>query len=355
MNRRFKTAALALPLLLVSCGSPETPQQEGGSSTDTGLPSSSDAKGAWVANLTRPQIDGEQLTVTTLDVARIVRNGVTLGQVYVYSKGDIDYVELTTSFVGNINEPLESTAEEKLTTTRHTLKPFPTGKVIVGARACVAPERAIVAGKNCGAERLVTFLSDNRDSEQMALQAKIHLKELELVELSSMSAAALKRFIALQSKCETDLQGKERIETLRRLIENFLATGTVNVQEFFKPLDFNVPQFSSQMQLLTMLPFAELVEPLTKIAAKFESMGSKLDALTKALPLFKPPANPILGMSQLGGAIFDLFTADKQIIGKCLADDIAKSEMGILTAKIQEATKELQELKTQLKSEGEAQ
>lgn len=310
----MKSTSLLLPCFLVfSCSQP--PVEKRNETSTAPQPPAADANKLIVPDLARPSIDASQLSLTSLSIARQRKSdGTEVGTLYISAPGDADYVEIRASYLGGGTFPPESLAPEKVIRNRYMLKAFPKGTVVVSARACVEPARAIIANVQCGPVRNENFTSNNVNQALLDLENELARKKAELAQLQSTLVNDLGRLQQQLSQCKGNQANAEKARVLSNVLSTFLSSGTLNVSAFFQPTT-STSDSGAMIAQNNLAPVGATLEGA--LSGTSSTILESFSGIASAIPLFKNSGDPVKAMSTFGTAIYDLFSADHQFVKEC--------------------------------------
>lgn len=293
-----------------------------------------------MSSLTREPVSISSVDVFNLIVANSANQGIHTRTAHFTSTGSTDYIDLQ---LCHNQKGCEAT--QKLIVDEAALVTPYSGLYTVRVRACVYPGRSLTPSTLCGAWKTEDFeISVSASPEALALFNERQAKLAQLAELTKFMEKTLETFVQNSSVCAVKQETAERINAIRGITQNFLSLGehlmSYAVQ---RSQDKDSQKYAGQ-------PVSPIQKPLEKNSeklAKFMEFDSTIRTIAQAKGYFES-AQPVNGVQTLGMAIFDIFTAAKQIPGQCLAKDIADSEMASLNANIKQLKSRISEIDTLL-------
>jgi hypothetical protein len=325
---RFAAAAL----LLAACG------QNSATEHETSLNSNDANSGYSVANLLRATANMSEVDVFNLVVANTRDNGAPARSLHFVTTGASDFAEVQLcSSTKGCDDAQKFVVDEVILNTTHA------GQYTVRVRACVFPERAPDADAPCSEWRSTSFeMSATTNAEISALISERNAKRAELAAYSKAAQQALEAFLKNSQECAKRAEIAQLINAIRGLVQNYLALGEGLINRSMqKRSEKESEKYSGAPVSGVQKPLAENNEKL----AKFMEYNAAVQKVAKARGYFDE-ALPVNATQMLGLAVFDLFTAKKQIPGVCLAKDIADREMAAISNNIGALKTRISEIET---------
>jgi len=267
--------------------------------------------------------------------------------------------------------------EKSLTPRWHVpLKPNDTA-MLARVRACAESYRTTSLSSSCGEWSDWREFTQPRNSNTNILLQEQRLervkKQFEI--LTEQKMKILKQFEEDAIKCVKSMQDAERMAAKREMVSSLLVIGeTIAVQALTNGLFLSqplktqeaqtqeaqtqeaqtqeaqtqeaqtqVPQIPENDKMFSQMPtdiVSRNAEDSQKKLAKFSEYNDAVQNIAKSVGFFEE-ALPMNAVNTLGLAVFDLFTASKQIPSACSADERASLAIKAIDLQIASLSQEL--------------
>ncbi len=310
-------------------------------------PQSSDAESEYsAANLMRAAVPMNEVDVFNLVVANTRDNGVPARSLHFITTGQSDFAEVQLcSSTKGCAEAQKLIVDEVILNTTHA------DKYTARVRACVFPERAPQADTPCGEWKSASFeITTPANAEISALISERNAKRADLIAYAKAAQQTLEAFLKNSQDCAKREEIAQLMSAIRGIVQNYLALGEGLINRSLQN------QKEKDSAKYSGAPVSGVQKPLAenhKKLEKFYEYDAAIQNIAKARGYFDE-VRPVNAVQTLGLAIFDIFTAKKQIPGLCLAKDIADREMAAISNQIQSLNARISEIE-KLLSERSAQ